>query len=73
MPGAPSYSANRVANTEGESGQVLFIVICGTVHVTGNVEFEGGRAVTVGMGLHCDKNLTCVILAIVNGCSEDKG
>lgn len=46
-----SYPENTVVITEGECGKELFIVIRGTVRVTGNIELEGGSTVHPGV---CD-------------------
>lgn len=45
------YSANKVVITEGEFGKELFIVMRGTVRVTGSIELEGGSNIHPGL---CD-------------------
>lgn len=46
-----SYPANKVVITEGECGKELFVVLRGTVRVTGDVELEGGSTIHPGF---CD-------------------
>jgi len=45
------YPANKVVITEGECGKELFIVLHGTVRVTGNIELEEGSTIHPGF---CD-------------------
>jgi CRP/FNR family cyclic AMP-dependent transcriptional regulator len=46
-----SYPANKAVITEGECGKELFVVMRGTVRVTGNIELEGGNTIHPGF---CD-------------------